>query len=137
MDVHYGSFKNQEQKLETPALFLVYDLPLAALPWMELKGGDVLHFFFEENGINIAHVSDGNLDIGFCYNESTKGYAAFRAGLTCHGKLNIVVLFKDGGCALVVGQGVNGRYRVIRHEKLTAERLGAMKNLIKETNATA
>jgi hypothetical protein len=135
LDIDFGSFRNEEQGLESPALFLSYDLPSMAQPWADLNDGDVLHFFFDEGGINIARIIDDRLVCSVSYTETMPNYLAFRAELTRLSKLNIVVRHSYGGCSLVVAHGITGRYRVTFHEKFGVEQLPEVAEFIEATHA--
>lgn len=144
MDTHIGLFKNTEEGLETLSLFLVYDLPAAAQPWTNLNDGDVLNFFFEENGINIARIVDDKLAVGICVREAAvlkvdhltqsneRNVAEFKTELTRRGSLNLVVLHSHGGCSMVVNHGIEGRYRVTYHEILDAAGTEAARQFIED-----
>lgn len=135
MDIHFGSFMHGGQGPITPALFLVYDLPLSAQPWAEMNDGDILHFFFEENSINIAKIEDDKLVLSFCYSSATKNYHQFKASLTANAVLNIIVVHVHGGVSLLVKQGINGRYRVTFREALDKEALPSVNEFIEVLNA--
>jgi len=132
LSMQFGVFKNGEQELETPALFVRYDLPLSAQPWDNMCDGDVLNFFFEEDSVNIARIEEGKIVLDLCVDSRLKNYAAFRAALTQHDQLNIVVMHPRGGCALVANQGISGRYRITYHETITEDGLGPLETLRKE-----
>ena len=128
----FGVFKHSEQELETPALFVCYGQPLTAQPWDTMCDGDVLNFFFEEESVNIARIEDGKIVLDLCVDARMQNYPVFRAALTRHAHLNIAIIHPRGGCALVVSQGINGRYRVTYHETTTETGLGPLERLRKE-----
>lgn len=132
VQARFGIFRYGEKGEETPVFFVKYLDVLTAAAWNAVQDGDSLSFFFEEKAVNIAFVDDGKIQVSLCVDERTKNYPAFRASLAVFSSLNILITHDRGGLALVIGRGVNGRYRVAYREQIAEESLPAFEKLQKE-----